>query len=387
MGQDLMQQHKISASLQLMQDLLTCPAGEEWILLKRHEDVVDADFVQLMEQVATQLQQEGDRQAATFLRNWAAQLHHVLLREALPQMSGFQPSQAQLALIQQLIDAAPEDLDQLLAESTDLVQPELVKAIHQVAQQLAEQGKTRTAQLLEQLAFRVNQAWIQNHLAPASSMGATTENSQDSKAEAKLTEPAAAVSKPPIEQREAIASAPSIDQTQAEEAAQTRPEPMEEQRSPAPQQQTFKTLSEPQAAAQPDSLPDPWQATATAPLSSALQLKVPQQIANGLHEVTLLLHELNKSMTAQTAALQALTRTAGKVWEAHSSASENPLWYMDVLERAQSSDWIISTDELAHLIGVKPQCHGDETYYVRGCWKFEKVGKLGSQTGWRVHKR
>ena len=384
MGQDLMQQRKISASLQLMQDLLTCPAGEEWILLKRHEDVVDADFVQLMEQVATQLQQEGDRQAATFLRNWAAQLHHVLLREALPQMSGFQPSQAQLALIQQLIDAAPEDLDQLLTESTDLVQPELVKAIHQVAQQLAEQGKTRTAQLLEQLAFRVNQAWIQSHLAPASSMRTTTDNSQESKAEAKLTEPATVASKPPIEQREAIASAPSVEQTQPEKAAQTLPEPMGEKRSSTTlKQRTFKTLSDNQSAAQPDLQPDPWQGDA-APMSSALQLKVPQQIANGLHEVTLLLHALNKSIAAQTAAIQTLTQTAEKALD--TGPSDNPLWYMDVLEQAQSSDWIISTDELTHLIGVRPQCHGDETYYVRGCWKFEKVGKLGSQTAWRVHK-
>jgi hypothetical protein len=49
-------------------------------------------------------------------------------------------------------------------------------------------------------------------------------------------------------------------------------------------------------------------------------------------------------------------------------------------------DWILSTDELFQLMGVKPQCHGDETIWVRGCWQFEKVGKLGTQTGWRVHK-
>ena len=44
----------------------------------------------------------------------------------------------------------------------------------------------------------------------------------------------------------------------------------------------------------------------------------------------------------------------------------NPLWYMDVLEKALANNWILTTDEVEHLIGIKPHCHHDETTYQRG---------------------
>jgi hypothetical protein len=65
----------------------------------------------------------------------------------------------------------------------------------------------------------------------------------------------------------------------------------------------------------------------------------------------------------------------------------NPLWYMDILEKAEAANWILSTEEVEQLIGVKPQCHHDETSYHRGNWVFLKVGKIGAQTGWRVQKQ
>lgn len=343
MGQDLMQQSKISASLQLMQDLLTCPAGEEWILLKRHEALVDAEFVQLMEQVAAQLQREGDCPAATFLRNWAAQLHHVLLKDVMPHASGFQPAPAHLELIQQLAQQ-PEQIDELLAQSGELIRPELVQVIHDMAQQLLAQGDRKTAQLLEQIAARVNQAWIQSHTA----------SPQPSEPDAASPPGAAAATK--------SAAAPA---------------------SVKPLGDGDGEQIEPADPASPQPIPDPWQRD--TPVSSALQLKVPQQIANGLHEVTLLLHELNKAIATQTTALQALAQTIGP--GPASTMPQNPLWYMDVLERAQELDWLLSTEEVAQLLGVKPQCHGHDRTYVRGCWEFEKVGKLGTQTAWHVHKR
>ena len=64
----------------------------------------------------------------------------------------------------------------------------------------------------------------------------------------------------------------------------------------------------------------------------------------------------------------------------------NPLWYMDVLEKAETANWILTTDEVEQLIGIKPHCHHDETTYYRGSWVFIKAGKIGSQLGWRVKK-
>lgn len=64
----------------------------------------------------------------------------------------------------------------------------------------------------------------------------------------------------------------------------------------------------------------------------------------------------------------------------------DPLWYMNVLERAQASHWILTTEEVEQLIGVKPRCEAGKNSYQRGCWVFVKAGNIGSQIGWRVTK-
>ncbi|CDN12842.1 hypothetical protein RintRC_5451 [Richelia intracellularis] len=41
---------------------------------------------------------------------------------------------------------------------------------------------------------------------------------------------------------------------------------------------------------------------------------------------------------------------------------------------------------MEELIGVKPRCDAGKDSFHRRCWVFMKVGKMGSQTGWRVMK-
>ncbi len=65
----------------------------------------------------------------------------------------------------------------------------------------------------------------------------------------------------------------------------------------------------------------------------------------------------------------------------------NPLWYMEVLERACEAEWHLSSDEVEQLIGVHPQCGQDESGFQRGCWWFEKSDMIGHQNAWRVMKR
>lgn len=60
----------------------------------------------------------------------------------------------------------------------------------------------------------------------------------------------------------------------------------------------------------------------------------------------------------------------------------NPLLHHEILEKASSSGWILSTSEVANLIGTKPR--GEQ--FVRGCWVFHKVGKVGNQSGWKVFR-
>jgi hypothetical protein len=64
------------------------------------------------------------------------------------------------------------------------------------------------------------------------------------------------------------------------------------------------------------------------------------------------------------------------------SNQSDPLCNYDALEKACSNSWIISTQKIQDLIGVKPQ--GSE--YIWGSWKFIAKGKLGRGKGWIVEK-
>jgi hypothetical protein len=68
------------------------------------------------------------------------------------------------------------------------------------------------------------------------------------------------------------------------------------------------------------------------------------------------------------------------------STPPNPLWYMPILEQADTQGWIISSEEVEQLIGIKPHCDSGHNFLMRGCWKFVKVGKVGTNSSWRVVK-
>ncbi|MEM9449807.1 MAG: hypothetical protein AAGA75_14865 [Cyanobacteria bacterium P01_E01_bin.6] len=356
-----MEQQKLQADLKLIQELLTCPEGEEWILLKRNETLLDADLVQVMEQVAAQLLREGDRHAAKFLHNWAAQLHHILLKEVQPTTPNPERAQAYLQLIQALIDCPEGEESKLLSHHADLVGPGLVATMHQVAQNLVDQGILDTAQDLENLAAQISQSWIQTHMPPWRSP--TQQN---------------AAPPPNLE-------SPVHKQAFHTKLNQNRSKQDKSNQNVSSQREDAATSSARPAKADP--IPDPW--GSDRPVSSALHLKVPQQIANGLHDLSLLLHQIDKTLAAQTQVLQSFAErvTGGSASNSLTATQQaNPLWYMDVLERACECEWVLTTEEIEQLIGVKPKCHADETLYQRGSWTFQKAGKLGTQTAWRVKK-
>ena len=64
----------------------------------------------------------------------------------------------------------------------------------------------------------------------------------------------------------------------------------------------------------------------------------------------------------------------------------NPLWCMSILEQADAQGWIASSEEVEWLIGTKPHCAPGHNSFVWGCWKFEKAGKVGMHSSWRVTK-
>ncbi|MEG4635885.1 CHAT domain-containing tetratricopeptide repeat protein [Microcoleus sp. Aus8_D4] len=67
-----------SAYLQLIQQLLSCPSGEEAQILQDNLELLDAGFLQACEAVAATLAQQGNENNANFLRNLATQVGEFL---------------------------------------------------------------------------------------------------------------------------------------------------------------------------------------------------------------------------------------------------------------------------------------------------------------------
>ena len=79
-----MDEQRLAAYLQLIQALLECPNGEEDDILHAHRELVDADFVLVMEAVAAGMAAEDNSNAA-WLQNVAAQLTNYVSNTATPE--------------------------------------------------------------------------------------------------------------------------------------------------------------------------------------------------------------------------------------------------------------------------------------------------------------
>ena len=73
-----MDENRIQDYLNLIQQLLNCPSGEEPEILQANSDLLDLGFLQVCEGVAAQFAEEGNENAANFLRNLASQLGKFL---------------------------------------------------------------------------------------------------------------------------------------------------------------------------------------------------------------------------------------------------------------------------------------------------------------------
>ena len=80
-----MDEQRIAAYLELIQALLERPSGEEDDILKANRDLVDANFVQVMEAVAANMAAEGNSNAAAWLQNLTAHLANHVTSTARPE--------------------------------------------------------------------------------------------------------------------------------------------------------------------------------------------------------------------------------------------------------------------------------------------------------------
>jgi hypothetical protein len=368
-----MQKQRLNAYLNLIQELLTCPQGEEWIRLKHHEQLVDAQLLQVMAQVATQLARQGDREAAIFLHHWAAKLRHILLKEGQPTASEEDKTEAYLGLIEQLL-TSPEGMEESILQAHQaLIGPGLVHKMQEVARQFILQGDVKTAQFLEGLAHQLNQRWLQAHDFQAANLQKTAAQPSP--------QPSAVASHQPRRRRAAWER--DAPQERSAPAAATAVKPKAE--TPPPKAETPPLKAEtPAPNAKPD-LSDPWDAPpdpVTPPKTPAMATATPPMQPDDTPAIA-------AGLNAIAAALQQLTQTlAASQWSQPEPQTPalHPLWYLERLEQACSSGWHLTTEEVEQLIGVKPHCPKAEIVYQRGNWCFTKVGKLGGQTAWQVSK-
>lgn len=350
-----MNQQRLKAYLDLIQGLLSCPRGEEWILLRQHEKLVNPELVEVMEQVASNLATEGEIKAAKYLHNWAGKLHHILTESVPITKNNNDKTEAYLKLIQALLSCPEGSEAEILAAHQELIGPQLVRVMKQVASQMAEEGDEQTATFLNNLAIELNRTWLQQHeFQPTFKKEVATDpwlNEDSPVQNPSITETQTADSEAKaIEQPLETSSQPKIESDLLAKTQSNEPnEPTES-----------KQLGMPTATTQtPAQLPDRPERTS---------IEANRQIIQQLETIT---ESLVKLETTLASRLQ----------------PSNPLWYMDILEKAEAANWILSTEEVEQLIGVKPQCHHEETSYHRGNWVFIKVGKIGAQTGWRVQKQ
>ena len=306
-----MNQQSLKAYLNLIQGLLSCPRGEEWILLRQHEELVNPELVEVMEQVASHLAIEGQIKAAKYLHNWAGKLHHILTETVPTPQNNHDKTKAYLELIQALLSSPKGSEQEILAAHQELIGPELVKVMKQVASQLAAEGDEQTASFLNNLATELNRTWLKNHEF-----------------------------KPTLKKE--VAAAPWLEKQSPPQHPLLRETQPTENGAPA--------IEEPVSSSPPP------------------KIKSEGQLAQQLEKIADSIFKLETTLASR---LQ----------------SSNPLWYMDILEKAEAANWILTTEEVEQLIGIKPQCHHDETSYHRGSWIFIKAGKIGPQTGWRVEKQ
>ena len=327
----MMNQQSLKAYLNLIQGLLTCPRGEEWILLRQNEKLVNKELVEVMEQVANHLSMEGNIKAAKYLHNWAGKLHHILTEAVPAAKNNNDKTNAYIELIQALLNCPEGSEEEILAAHQELIGPELVKIMKQVASQMATEGDAETASFLNNLAADLNRAWLESHeFKPALKKEIVTD--------------------PWFEEDSTTPSPPETETT-----SETQPAPKSATKPETPTETKLEDLATPAIEEPVISSPEP-------KIESNLQL------VQQLSAIADSLIKLEKTLASR---LQ----------------PSNPLWYIDVLEKAETANWILTTDEVEHLIGVKPQCHHDETSFHRGSWVFIKAGKIGAKTGWRVKKQ
>ncbi|ACK72507.1 Tetratricopeptide domain protein [Gloeothece citriformis PCC 7424] len=76
-----MDEARLQAYFNLIEQLLNCPQGDESNILQANEELLDRELLQVMANYAAWLEEQGNKNAADWLRNWALSLEEYLNRQ------------------------------------------------------------------------------------------------------------------------------------------------------------------------------------------------------------------------------------------------------------------------------------------------------------------
>jgi hypothetical protein len=336
----------LNTYLHLIEALLQCAKGEEWLLLQQHEELIDVELIGVMAQVTEQLNNEGNLPAAKFLHYWTAQLTHLLQQNPNTEPDTENRLQSYLKLIQIILGCEKGAEIAILSQHPDLMDEGLVNTIDRVAAQLAAKGDRDTAIYLKHLAVEVNRVLL--HPGEVRTQISSPQTNDRVKS--------------PASQEVAISNKLPQNGRKSSSVQEAAPKVVENppSKSSGENNNHVNGSIDPAVEIAKKRLPDLVNTPTTSPqLSKSLE-------------------ELLENISSR---LEKLETSINK----HQNPS-NPLWYMSILEQANAQSWIVSSEEVEQLIGTKPHCAPDRNSFVRGCWKFEKAGKVGMHSSWRVTK-
>ncbi|MBD2384062.1 CHAT domain-containing protein [Cylindrospermum sp. FACHB-282] len=141
-----MNEQRQQAYLQLIDELLSCPNGEEPGILQAHQDLLDADFLQTVEAVAEYFAQQGNENNAGWLRNLATQLRGALnLNMSILDLEAY--GQFLLEVLQATADSKGDAqvVYPLLAANTDKLNDTFAKLLHRWATNKFAEAEPDTA--------------------------------------------------------------------------------------------------------------------------------------------------------------------------------------------------------------------------------------------------
>lgn len=298
-------QYDLKDYIAFITKLLECPEGEEWALFRRYDHLINAQLVEVMEQISDNLMRQGDGRSANFLHHWAKEIQQKL--EQAHYLESHASQEDYDELIQALLDCPRGHENTILSQQEPLINLGLVNRMEQIAQKMAMNGNAYHAQYLMDIATQLNHKLSQS-----------------------------------------------------------------------PQQQV-NTGQQTNGHLIPVALnPEESELDALNPLIPEDSSK-----AKDVVDATKLTTEL-----PELKLIQALAQSISKLTEAIAStaAPQKSLDYLDVLDKAQTKEWLLTTHELETILGVKPRCSASENEYHHGGWRFIKSGKIGRDLLWQVLK-